>query len=80
MLAQCHAEIRTRGAQGLTLALRPGENHLEYHNKLHRYTGVVQTSGTFQLVLGDVQDQVRAGKKGVYLHRPLALLNGLKLA
>lgn len=64
----------------MTLALRPGDDRLEYHNELHRYAGVVQTLGTFQLVLGDVQDQVCAGKKGVYLDGALALLDGLKLA
>ena len=56
MLAQGHAQIRPDSARGLTLALGPGEDRLEYHNELHRYTGVVQTLGTFQLVLGDVQD------------------------
>lgn len=64
----------------MTLALRPGEDCLKYHNKLHRHAGVIQAVATFQLVLGDVQDQVRAGKKGVYLDRALALLDGLKLA
>ena len=35
---------------------------------------------TSQLILGGVQDQVCAGKKGVYLDRALALLDGLKAA
>ena len=64
----------------MTLALGPGEDCLEYHNELHRYAGVIQTLGAFQLILSDVKDQVRAGKKGVYLDRLLALLDGLKLA
>lgn len=65
---------------GMTLTLGPGEDCLKYHNELHRYARVVQTLGTFQLVLGDVQHQVHAGKKGVCLDGALALLNGLKLA
>lgn len=64
----------------MTLALGPGEDRLEYHDELHHYAGVVETLGTFQLVLGDVQDQVRAGKEGVGLDGALALLDGLKLA
>lgn len=80
MLAQGHAKIRTRSAWGITLTLRPGENHLEDHKELHRYAGVVETLDAFQLVLGDVQDQVCAGEKGVNLDGALALLDGLKLA
>lgn len=60
--------------------MEPGEDRLEYHTELYYYVGVVQTFGTFKLVLGDVQDKVHAGKKGVYLDGALALLDGLKLA
>ena len=64
----------------MTLVLRPGEQCLEYHNELHRHVRVVQTMDTVQLVLGDVQNQVRARKEGVYPDWALAFLDGLKLA
>ena len=64
----------------MTLALGPGEQCLKYHDELHRHVRVVQTVDTFQLVLGDVQDQIRAAKKGVYLDWALAFLDGLQLA
>lgn len=80
MLAHGHAEVRSRNARIITLALGPGEQFLKYHNELHRYVRVVQTVVTFQLVLGDVQDQVRAAKEGVYPDWALAFLDGLKLA
>ena len=64
----------------MTLVLGPGEDRSEDHNELHCYAGVVQTLDAFQLLLGHVQDQVRAGKKGVYLDWALTVFDGLKLA
>ena len=64
----------------MTLILGPGKDRLEYHYKLHRYAGVVQTFDAFDLVLGDVQDQGRTGKEGVHMDWALALFDGLKLA
>lgn len=46
VLAQGHAQIRTGIAVGMTLALGPGKDRLEYHNDLHRYAGVVQALST----------------------------------
>ena len=80
MLAKGHADIWNRYAQGMTLALGPGEDRPKYHSELHRYAGVPQTLSTFQLVLGDVHDQVRACEKSVYLDGALAMFDGLKLA
>ena len=80
MLTHGYAEVRSRSARVVTLALAPGEQCLKYHNELHRHVRVVQTVDTSQLVLGDVQDQVRAGKEGVYPDWALAFLDGLKLA
>ena len=80
MLAHGYAEVWSRSAREVTLALGPGEQCLKYHNELHRHVRVVQTVDTFQLVLGHVQDQVRAGKEGVYPDWALAFFDGLKLA
>ena len=64
----------------MTLTLRPAEDRLKYRNELHRYAGVIHTLGTLQVIPRDVQDQVRTGKKGVYLDGMLAFLDVLKLA
>ena len=66
MLAQGHTEIHTRSAAGVTgetETLGPCEDRRGYHNGLHYSARVVDTFGTFQLALGDGQDEVRAGKK-----------------
>lgn len=48
---------------GETETMGPCADRPEHHNELHYYARVVDTFGTFQLALGDGQDEVRAGKK-----------------